>query len=111
MALNISDVWRTSPRPSGATHKRQFSGRTPRSANPGATATDRLRSGLEEAAAGLINITVEESLSRASAKVPLGRLAQSEKIANAVVFLAPPCASYVAGVILTMDGAAIPVVV
>ena len=78
--------------------------------NPGATATDRLRSGLE-AAARLDNITVEEALNRATAKVPLGRLAQPEEIANAVLFLASPCASYVTGVILTMDGAAMPMVV
>ena len=78
--------------------------------NPGATATDRLRSGLE-AAARLDNITVGEALDRATAKVPLGRLAQPEEIANTVVFLASPCASYVTGVILTMDGAATPMVV
>jgi NAD(P)-dependent dehydrogenase (short-subunit alcohol dehydrogenase family) len=78
--------------------------------NPGATVTDRLQAGLETASK-LEQITVEEALSRATRNIPLGRLAQPEEIANAVVFLASPCASYVIGAIVTMDGAATPMVV
>jgi len=78
--------------------------------NPGATFTDRLKTGLVTAAK-LSDISVEEALKQATQKVPLGRLAQPEEIANAVLFLASPCASYVTGVILSMDGAATPMVV
>jgi NAD(P)-dependent dehydrogenase (short-subunit alcohol dehydrogenase family) len=78
--------------------------------NPGATVTGRLQSGLE-AAAKLEQISVAQALDRAKQNIPLGRLAQPEEIANVVLFLASPCASYVTGAILSMDGAATPMVV
>lgn len=78
--------------------------------NPGATVTDRLTEGLK-AAARLDNITVDEALARASARLPIGRLAAPAEIANAVLFLASPQASYVTGVVLTMDGASTAMVV
>ena len=78
--------------------------------NPGATLTDRLQQGLE--ADGRLNgLSTEEVLKRATARMPLGRIAAPEEIANAVVFLASPRASYVSGAILAMDGAVTPMVV
>ncbi len=78
--------------------------------NPGATVTDRLVEGLQ-AAARLDNISVDEAMRRAAKNVPLGRLALPEEIANMVLFLASSCASYVTGAIVSMDGAATPMVV
>ena len=78
--------------------------------NPGLTLTDRLKEGMA-ADARLQNITPEEASARARAKLPLGRMAEPEEIANAVVFLASPRASYITGAILAMDGAVTPMVV
>jgi NAD(P)-dependent dehydrogenase (short-subunit alcohol dehydrogenase family) len=78
--------------------------------NPAATLTDRLKAGMEidARAAG---VTVEEALARATARAPLGRLAQPEEVANAVLFLASDRASYITGAVLAMDGATHPIVV
>lgn len=78
--------------------------------NPGATHTERLETGMQ-ATARMQNITVQEALDQAVRKVPLGRLAQPQEVANAVLFLASERASYVTGVVLTMDGASTPMVV
>lgn len=77
--------------------------------NPGLTATERLKAGMV-ADAKLNQISPEEALQRANARLPLGRIAEPEEIANAVVFLASPLASYITGAILAMDGAATPMV-
>jgi NAD(P)-dependent dehydrogenase (short-subunit alcohol dehydrogenase family) len=63
------------------------------------------------ATARMQNISEQEALAQATSKVPLGRLAQPEEVANVVLFLASERASYVTGVVLTMDGAATPMVV
>ena len=47
-------------------------------------------------------------MAQATRKVPLGRLARPEEVADVVLFLASGRASYVTGVVLTMDGAATP---
>jgi NAD(P)-dependent dehydrogenase (short-subunit alcohol dehydrogenase family) len=78
--------------------------------NPGLTLTERLREGMA-ADARMQGISPEEALARATAKLPLGRIARPEEIAHAVVFLASAKASYITGAIVSMDGAVNPIVV
>jgi NAD(P)-dependent dehydrogenase (short-subunit alcohol dehydrogenase family) len=78
--------------------------------NPTLTLTDRLAEGLA-ADARMRNTSAEDVLKQAEARLPLGRLAQPEDIAAAVVFLASPRAGYISGAILSMDGASTPMVV
>jgi NAD(P)-dependent dehydrogenase (short-subunit alcohol dehydrogenase family) len=78
--------------------------------NPGQTLTERLQEGLK-AEARMNGGTPEEAFAKASSELPLGRIATPEEIANAVVFLCSPRASYISGAILAMDGALTPMVV
>lgn len=48
--------------------------------------------------------TVEEEIARQSKDSPLGRMGSPEEFANAAVFLVSPAASYITGVMLTVDG-------
>lgn len=78
--------------------------------NPGTTETGRVAEGLA-AEARLVGIGVDEARRRSVARIPIGRMASPEEIANAVLFLASDKASYITGVSISMDGAANPVVV
>jgi NAD(P)-dependent dehydrogenase (short-subunit alcohol dehydrogenase family) len=78
--------------------------------NPGLTDTGRVAEGLQ-ADARLASISEAEARQRSVARIPMGRLADPQEIARAVVFLASGQASYVTGVSITMDGAAAPIVV
>ena len=71
--------------------------------SPGATETP-----------GLLGLAGNEEQQRAmlqqfASEVPLGRVAQPEEIAKAVVFLASDDASYISGIELFVDGAAVQV--
>jgi NAD(P)-dependent dehydrogenase (short-subunit alcohol dehydrogenase family) len=78
--------------------------------NPGLTLTDRLHEGFA-AEARLQGLRPDEVMAQSVAKIPLGRMAKPEEIANAVLFLASPKASYVTGICMSMDGALNPIVV
>ena len=54
---------------------------------------------------------MEEALTRAKATRPLGRIAEPNEIADAVVYLASNRASYITGAVVAMDGAVTPMVV
>ncbi len=78
--------------------------------NPGLTETDRVAEGML-ADAKLAGISPHEARARAVAKIPMGRMARAEEVADLVVYLASSRASYVTGVNIAMDGATAPVVV
>jgi 3-oxoacyl-[acyl-carrier protein] reductase len=48
--------------------------------------------------------TMEEEFARQASESPTGRMGRPEEFANAAVFLLSPAASYVTGVMLTVDG-------
>ena len=53
----------------------------------------------------------EEALAAAGSKRPIGRLAEVEEIANAIVFLCSQRASYVAGAAWSVDGGTVQVII
>ncbi len=48
--------------------------------------------------------SIEEEITRLTRESPLGRLGTPQEFANAAVFLLSPAASYITGVMLTVDG-------
>jgi NAD(P)-dependent dehydrogenase (short-subunit alcohol dehydrogenase family) len=77
--------------------------------NPGATLTERVEEALALEAQRL-GITRDEALALSQAKVPLGRYAKPEEIADVALFLASRRASYVSGAIIPMDGVGAPLI-
>lgn len=72
--------------------------------NPGPVATDRW-DGLEKALARDKKITQDQAHDLTLRSLPLGRICTPEEVANLVVFLASPRASYVNGAHVPIDGA------
>ena len=71
--------------------------------NPAATATDRLMEGMKVAAKH-DNISIEQAIEKATARVPMGRLASPEEVADTVVYLSSSRASYVTGTTIEVTG-------
>ena len=72
--------------------------------NPGPVATERW-DGLEKQLAKDRNITQDAAHRLAVSSIPLGRLCTPEEVANLVVFIASPRASFVNGAHIPIDGA------
>ena len=70
---------------------------------PGWTETERVYE-LMSYRASSNGTSVEQEIRKQSAESPLGRMASPEEFANAAVFLVSPAASYITGVMLTVEG-------
>ena len=78
--------------------------------NPGATMTGRVQMALEAESRATGN-SPEELLRQNQKRIPLGRYAETDEVADAALYLASARASYVTGASLTMDGGLTPLVV
>jgi len=78
--------------------------------NPGFTDTERVAEGLK-AEARMTGLSADEVRQKSVERIPLGRIATPEEVANAVLFLASSKASYITAVNINMDGALVPMVV
>ncbi len=78
--------------------------------NPGLTNTDRVAEGMK-AEATRLGVDEGEALRRSVDRIGMKRMAEPEEIAAMTVFAASTRASYLTGVVITMDGASSPIVV
>jgi 3-oxoacyl-[acyl-carrier protein] reductase len=80
---------------------------------PGAVASELWleEGGLADQAAAARGTTRDQALSDQAAKIPIGRLAGPEEIADVVVFLCSERASNVTGAAWSVDGGAVPVII
>ncbi|HSJ86898.1 MAG TPA: SDR family oxidoreductase [Anaerolineales bacterium] len=70
---------------------------------PGWTLTERVQQ-LMEFRAENSKTTVEEEIAKQITEIPLGHLGQPQEFANVAVFLVSPAASFVNGVMMSVDG-------
>jgi len=77
--------------------------------NPGLTLTGRMEEGIA-AESRRSGVATAELLAKGTERIPLGRYAKPEEIANLAVFLASSQASYITGAIVPMDGGANPII-
>jgi len=71
--------------------------------NPGPVRTERW-AGLVNAMARDMNLSVEQADKLAPSSIPLGRIAESEEVANLVTYLASDLAFFVNGTMIEIDG-------
>lgn len=77
--------------------------------NPGMTRTGRVKDRLE-VEARTSGGSPEDLLRKAESRIPAGRMATPEEVAQVALFLASEQASYIFGAVLPMDGATHPVI-
>jgi 3-oxoacyl-[acyl-carrier protein] reductase len=71
--------------------------------NPGPVRTERW-AGLVKAMSRDMNLSVEEADKLAPSSIPLGRIAETEEVANLCVYLSSPLAHFVNGTMIEIDG-------
>jgi NAD(P)-dependent dehydrogenase (short-subunit alcohol dehydrogenase family) len=71
--------------------------------NPGPVRTERW-TGLVAAMARDMKISYEEAETLAPRSIPLGRIAESEEVANLVAYLASDLAHFINGTMIEVDG-------
>jgi 3-oxoacyl-[acyl-carrier protein] reductase len=69
-----------------------------------AVAVGKIKSMQQERRAARSGLSVEEHYARTGKAIPLGRVGESEEVANVIAFLASDAASYVTGACINVDG-------
>ena len=69
-----------------------------------AVAVGKIKSEGQARGAKRNNLTVDEHYARNSKSIPMGRMGESEEVANVIAFLASDAASYVTGTCIHVDG-------
>jgi NAD(P)-dependent dehydrogenase (short-subunit alcohol dehydrogenase family) len=69
-----------------------------------AVAVGKIKSKQQERAAARNKLSVEEHYAKTGKTIPLGRMGESEEVANVIAFLASDAASYVTGCCIHVDG-------
>jgi 3-oxoacyl-[acyl-carrier protein] reductase len=67
-------------------------------------AVGKIKSKQQERSAKRFNLSVEEHYAKTGKTVPMGRMGESEEVANVIAFLASDAASYVTGCCINVDG-------
>lgn len=69
-----------------------------------AVAVGKIKTPQQQRSAKRFNLSVEEHYAKTGKTVPMGRMGESEEVANVIAFLASDAASYVTGTCINVDG-------